>query len=166
MLADGKSEERQLDLHDVFGTIPPPTPEDDPDVHERYAEIVAGKATGLGGDRYYGYENNLLDKVKQSFRDFGFDPVACNVNFHQGLFEDTVKAEGPVALAHIDGDWYESVKVCLDRLAPNLAVGGVMVIDDYGSWSGCTKAIDEFLASPPVQVKCSWARRLHITRVR
>lgn len=95
----------------------------------------------------------------------GVDSVARNVSFHKGLFEDTIKAEGPVALAHIDGDWYESVKVCLDRLAPNLAVGGVMVIDDSGSWSGCTKAIDEFLAAPPVPVKCSWARRLHITRV-
>ena len=165
VIAHAKARARQLDLHDVFGTIPPPSTEDDPDVHQRYADILNGKATGLGGEKYYGYEDNLLDKVKRSFRDLGVDPIACNVNFHKGLFEDTIKAEGPVALAHIDGDWYESVKVCLDRLAPNLSVGGVMVIDDYGSWSGCTKAIDEFLAAPLVPVKCSWARRLHITRV-
>lgn len=165
MMTHAKARDRQLDLHDVFGTIPSPSVEDDPDMHQRYAEILDGKAAGLGGEKYYGYEDNLLDKVKQSFRNLGIDPVAFNVNFHQGLFEDTIKAEGPVALAHIDGDWYESVKVCLDRLAPNLAIGGVMIIDDYGSWSGCTKAIDEFLAAPPVAVKCSWARRLHITRV-
>lgn len=165
VMGSAKARGRQLDLHDVFGTIPPPSVEDDPDVHARYAEIIDGKATGIGGEKYYGYENDLLKKVKESFRDFGLDPVACNIHFHQGLFEDTIRSDGPVALAHIDGDWYESVRVCLDRLAPSLSVGGVMVIDDYGSWSGCTKAVDEFLAAPPVPVECSWARRLHIRRV-
>lgn len=68
----------------------------------------------------------------------------------KGLFEETIRPTEPIALAHIDGDWYESVEVCLERVWPVLAVGGPMVIDDYAHWSGCRSAVDEFLASNPM----------------
>jgi asparagine synthase (glutamine-hydrolysing) len=65
----------------------------------------------------------------------------------KGLFQDTMHFAEPVALAHVDGDWYESVMTCLTRLDPVLVPGGVMVIDDYDAWSGCRAAVDEFLGT-------------------
>ncbi len=65
------------------------------------------------------------------------------------MFQDTITGDEPVALAHIDGDWYESVRTCLERIGPRLSPGGVMVIDDYFYWSGCRTAVDEFLAKHP-----------------
>jgi hypothetical protein len=64
----------------------------------------------------------------------------------KGLFEDTVpKAEVKrIAVLHLDGDWYSSVKVCLDHLYDRVSPGGIIQIDDYGHWSGARQAVHEF----------------------
>ena len=69
----------------------------------------------------------------------------------QGWFEDTVAAEGPdkIAYLHIDGDWYESTKVCLEAFWPRVVPGGTVAVDDYGWWPGCKRAVDEFFAGLP-----------------
>lgn len=64
--------------------------------------------------------------------------------FHETLPETRVP---PIALLHIDADWYGSVKVVLDTLFDRVVAGGYVVIDDYGRWEGCTRAVDEFLAA-------------------
>ena len=35
---------------------------------------------------------------------------------------------------------------CLERIAPRLATGGLLIIDDYDAWSGCRRAVDEYFA--------------------
>ncbi|MBL9148828.1 MAG: class I SAM-dependent methyltransferase [Phycisphaerae bacterium] len=67
----------------------------------------------------------------------------------KGWFQNTVPVTQPkqIAILRLDGDWYESTKVCLDHLYPLVAKGGAIVIDDYGDWEGCKKAVDEYLAS-------------------
>lgn len=49
-----------------------------------------------------------------------------------------------VAFLRLDTDFYASTKIELQVLYPRLIVGGAMVIDDYGSWDGCRKAVDEY----------------------
>lgn len=51
---------------------------------------------------------------------------------------------GKIALLHIDGDWYASVKVCLEELYDAVVPGGFILFDDYGYWPGCKRAVDEF----------------------
>jgi hypothetical protein len=71
------------------------------------------------------------------------------VKFHAGWFEDTLRdaanPPGPIALMRLDGDWYSSTKICLDRLYPDVSPNGVVVIDDYGHFAGCRRAVDEFV---------------------
>ena len=88
----------------------------------------------------------------------------CIVNFPNTSFQDTVHIDQPVALAHIDGDWYESVMTCLQRIEPHLAEGGVMVIDDYDAWSGCRTAVDEYFADKMDRYRFKHQARLHIIR--
>ncbi len=71
------------------------------------------------------------------------------VHLHKGLFEDTLKPAWPIALAHIDCDWYEPVKLCLERIGPHLQYGARVVLDDYFDYGGCKKATDEFLDTMP-----------------
>ncbi len=146
LLAQMKPARTPLDLHDVFGLIPPPGNHDGPDAHERYAVIAAGTSPGIGGDPYYGYESDLLLKVKENLRAFDVEPDTGTVRCVPGLFEHTLHPDGPVALAHIDCDWYDSVRVCIERLGPALAPGGIIVFDDYSSYSGCRRAVDEWRA--------------------
>ena len=137
-----KSNTRKLNVYDVFDMIPPPSDADGPDVQERYQDIKEGKSKGIKVDLYYGYEKNLLEKVKQNLNDFGL--LNCNINLIKGLYEDTLLLNEPVAFAHIDCDWYSSVMLSLKQIEPNLSNGGVMIIDDYYNWSGCKKAVDEY----------------------
>ena len=51
----------------------------------------------------------------------------------------------PVAIAHVDVDWYHPVMTSLRRIVPRLVAGGSVIIDDYHDWGGCRKATDEFL---------------------
>lgn len=145
LITKTKQPERLLRVYDVFGMIPPPTKEDTADVHERYKTIVEGKSTGIAGDPYYGYEDDLYSKVVSNFKAFDAAPDESQVELIKGLLQDTLWVTGPVALAHVDVDWYEPVMTCLERIYPMLSVGGSIILDDYHDWGGCRKATDEFL---------------------
>lgn len=73
------------------------------------------------------------------------------VKIHRGWFHETFPEVdvSPVALAHIDCDFYEPTRLCLEKWYPALAPGGIMQFDDYASFSGCRQAVDEFIAAHP-----------------
>lgn len=123
-MAAAKDPARPMRVHDVFGMIPPPTAKDGQDVIERYESIADGRSRGLSEDVYYGYRDDLLGEVTDSFARHGVEVGENSVELVQGLFEDTITGDEPVALAHVDGDWYESTMTCLTRLAPRLVPGG------------------------------------------
>ena len=125
-----KSMEREFRCYDVFAMIPPPSEHDGVDVHARYAEIASGKSIGLKGDIYYGYQENLLATVENNFSQCGFPVDEHSVCLIKGLYQDTLHIDTPVILAHIDCDWYDSVKLCLERITPYIVSGGMMIIDD------------------------------------
>ena len=144
VMTAAKDPARSLGVYDVFEMIPPPTEEDDEDVHKRYEIIKSGKAKGLGGKAYYGYRDDLYEAVEQAFSDEGYPINKNSVSLIKGLVQDTLAPEGPVALAHIDVDWYEPVMTCLERIEPLLSPGGYLVLDDYLIWSGSRKATDAY----------------------
>jgi len=65
----------------------------------------------------------------------------------KGWFNETVPKllTGPIAVLHLDGDFYESTKVCFTHFYPKLIKGGLLILDDYGHWPGARKATDEYL---------------------
>lgn len=133
--------------YDVFGMIPPPSEQDEVDSHDRYASIEAGESQGIGGDEYYGYQENLYEVVVGNFKNFGLTVDGEKICLHKGLFSDTLSLtdQDRIVLAHIDCDWYEPVKFCLEKIADHLVTDGVIIIDDYNDYAGCRKATDEFL---------------------
>lgn len=135
--------------YDVFDMIPPPSERDGKDTHERYEVIKNGQSQGIGGDRYYGYEENLYDKVVQSFQDFGLEVDGQKIILEKGLFEDTVSfaPTDKLSLAHIDCDWYDPVRFCMETVSPILSKGGVIILDDYNDYGGCRDAATDVLAA-------------------
>ena len=164
VMAAAKSPERPMKVYDVFGMIPPPSDQDGADVHERYETITSGQARGPGGETYYGYRNDLYAEVEASFARLGVPTAERHVELIQGLFEDTIQLDEPVALAHLDGDWYESTMTCLTRIAPLVVPGGRIVLDDYYAWSGCRKAVDEYFTGRE-GFRLEHGARLHVVRV-
>jgi asparagine synthase (glutamine-hydrolysing) len=146
LIASAKNPDRRFSVHDVFGMIPPPGPRDPEDVHRRYETIKSGQARGLAGQSYYGYRDGLRGEVERNFRRHGIHAEKNRVEFIEGLVQDTLQVRESVAFAHIDVDWHDPVKVCLERIHPHLATGGCVILDDYDDWGGCRKAVEDFLA--------------------
>jgi len=166
LISRKKTKSRPFLIYDVFGQIPPPSSKDPQDVHDRYRTILEGASVGIDGDRYYGYEINLYEIVQLNLRSFGVHPEENNIKMIQGMIQDTMFISDPVSFAHIDVDWYDPVMVCLQRIVPNLVIGGSIVIDDYNDWGGCRMAVDEYFESVSGDFAfCDTAGSLKITRV-
>ena len=77
----------------------------------------------------------------------GYDPQF--IHFHKGWFQHTLPEQHgdieKIAILRIDADWYASTKLSLDYLFDKVISGGFVIIDDYGAYDGCRKAVDEFL---------------------
>ena len=133
--------------YDVFGMIPPPGPKDDARSHERYDEIRSGRSQGLGGETYYGYLDDLYERVCRTMDEYGYPVDGRRVFLHPGLFEETIDPLEltPIAFAHIDCDWYEPVLHCLLSIRHRLMPGARIVLDDYNDYGGCRSAVDAFL---------------------
>jgi hypothetical protein len=120
--------DKRVHVFDTFEGLPPPTAAD-PD----YASAMewVGKCRGD------------LDDVQKLFDALGVLPRAV---FVKGTFDKTVPCGGPprIALLHLDADWYDSTRVCLDHLWDRVSPGGIVQVDDYGTWKGCRRAVDEF----------------------
>jgi len=143
-------EERELWLYDTFAGMTEPTAEDthlrphDYDVHERWRGEQAGTVNT--------WAYAPLDAVTDAMASTGYQ--AQLVRYIVGPVEETIPAQMPnqIALLRLDTDWYESTKHELEHLFPRLVQGGVLIIDDYGTWGGCRRAVDEYVASHHVRL--------------
>lgn len=160
-----KAKTRKLEVYDTFAMIPPPTTNDEQDSIKRYQEILDGTAKGIQNDRYYGYEDDLLEKVIDNFNRFGIATLENQISFHKGYFEDTLKISQPVALAHIDCDWYESIITTLKQIVPMLSTNGMIIIDDYLDWHGAKKAVDEYFTDKLDTFRFSYHPQLVIKKI-
>ncbi len=71
-----------------------------------------------------------------------------NIIYVEGKVEETLNENIPekISLLRLDTDFYESTKKELEILYPKIQSGGVIIIDDYGHWKGCKKAVDEYFS--------------------
>lgn len=151
ILAENRNNKRFIGF-DLFGTIPAPTSEKDDELSiQRYKVIASGQSQGIDGDVYYGYRDDLLAHVTDSFAKHGVKVDGRDVELVQGLFENTLPLTevSSISMAHLDCDWYDPVKLCLNYCRERIQVGGIIVVDDYYDYGGCRVAIDEFLAANP-----------------
>jgi O-methyltransferase len=51
----------------------------------------------------------------------------------------------------LDGDLYESTKICLEYLFPKIVKGGYLAIDDY-ALTGCRLAVTEYLEKQNIKL--------------
>lgn len=87
---------------------------------------------------------STLDYVKKNMHRIGYENK--NINYIKGLVEQTLIDTKPekISLLRLDTDFYESTKAELEHLYPKLEAGGILLIDDYGHWKGCKKAVDDY----------------------
>jgi len=127
---------RQVHLFDSFEGLPP-------------AREIDGKEalrwqTDTTSSGYY--DNCTAD---ESFANASMQRTGhTNFKLWKGWFEETLpKYDGnKIAILRLDGDWYDSIKICLKELFPKLVEEGLVILDDYHTWDGCTKAVHDYLS--------------------
>lgn len=140
MLARIMSPQRKCWLYDTFdGMTVPDAKLDIKRSGERAIDRYnAKKAGGIKWDAI------SLGEVREGFNKLG---LIDKCNFVIGPIEETVcNAVSPksISILRLDVDWYAPTKAALEALYPLVSEYGFLIVDDYGHWMGCQKAVDEF----------------------
>lgn len=154
------SARRHLHLFDSFKGIPEPDESIDGEKAMRDVKAAGGGAKGrlvsvkgffkkhADGDGTLEANRHLLESV------IGYDPFF--IHYYKGWFQDTlpkaIDTVGDIAILRLDGDWYASTKVCLEYLYDKVVSKGFVIIDDYGYYEGCKKAVNEFMSKRKINV--------------
>lgn len=130
------SKKRNLWLFDSFEGLPLPGELDGNIERKSYTE---------------GWNRGDIGKVKMVFHKLGL-PLE-NVRIIPGWFDVTLRAApiNTIAVLHIDADWYDSVKVTLEIFYDRVVPGGFIVLDDYGYWHGCERALADYFAEHQIE---------------
>jgi len=124
---------RKIYGFDVFGKFPKPKNQSDKSFLKKWE-----KSAGDGID------------VKE-LNDILLDKKFSNFELVKGEVKKTIpnlikqKPSLKISLLHLDMDIYEPTKFVLNKLFPYIVKGGIILIDDYNTVFGATKATDEFL---------------------
>jgi len=81
---------------------------------------------------------------------------AKNFKLIKGWFSDSLPKysfDEKIAILRLDGDWYDSTIDCLTSLYDKVNKGGVIIIDDYYVWDGCSKAVHDYLSKKGLTAK-------------
>jgi O-methyltransferase len=84
------------------------------------------------------------ETVEHNFRRYGL--LDGQVKFLEGWFSETLPT-APIdrlAVLRLDGDLYESTMDALTPLYPKLEPGGFVIVDDYGDFDTCRRAISDY----------------------
>ena len=129
---------REYILFDSFEGLPPATPIDGTDALDWQRNV--DDAT---------YHNNCTADETWATRAMVF-AGAQSFQLVKGWFHMTLPSyhpPQPIALLRLDADWYESTMLCLQALFDHVAVGGLLIVDDYNTWDGCSRAVHQFLSN-------------------
>jgi O-methyltransferase len=147
---------RDLYLFDTFEGMSEPSEHD-----RRHDGRTAAQLLAASDRSARVWAEASLDDVRDGFTQVPYP--AERIHYVPGTVEETVPGQAPeqIALLRLDTDWYESTKHELEHLYDRLVPGGVLIIDDYGSWQGSKLATDEFMATvekPPLMLRAGTGR--------
>lgn len=126
--------ERRVHLFDSFAGIPKPGPHD----YELRSNVGGESACSLEDVQGNMQRWGIPDKLLVYWRgDFASTTWAAS---GEGVSNQVHK----IALLRLDGDLYESTRVCMEHLYRLVSPGGYVIVDDF-NLSGCRKAVMEFM---------------------
>ena len=116
--------------------------------------------------------------LKKILRNAGFPKTFIEeINIVKGFFSKTTKNTDikKIAIMHLDGDLYHSVKDPLDNLSNKIIKGGLVVVDDFilnkkivkeDFWPGARKAVEDFMkVNKKFRVKESISGNPYLTKL-
>lgn len=153
ILAINNITDRKLILYDTYEGMSEPT-EKDRDYAGHSAAVLLKNSSIEVQESVWCYSS--FEEVKKTLSLSGLPDD--NIIMIKGKVEDTIPSQVPakeIALLRLDTDWYESTKHELKHLFPMLTKNGALIIDDYGHWDGCRKAVDEYISENNLSILLS-----------
>ena len=125
----------------------------DPETMQRYWKTMANSSWRMPYRMKNMFVQRGLDEVKDAFARYNL--LDDQVTFVEGWFKDTLPGLSQqldkLAVLRADGDFYSSTQDILNNLYSKLVDGGYCIIDDYGGFNECRRAVDEFRASHAIK---------------
>lgn len=137
---------RNIYLYDTFEGMTEPGKEDFSELRGQSYKEVLGKWKYFQRDGFNIWGYAPVDTVREYLKSTGY-PME-RFHFVKGDVRETLPNDfhNKIALLRLDTDWYELTKHELDHLYGSLSRCGILICDDYITWIGARKAVDEFFA--------------------
>lgn len=132
-------QDRKIYLYDTFEGMPEPSLKDTKIRNSEDPKKIWETEKKKGG-----WCAVSLEEVRKNLQTTNY--TSENLIFIKGMVEDTIPKTSPekIALLRLDTDFYNSTYHEFVNLYPKLEKGGVLIIDDYGSWKGSREATDQY----------------------
>lgn len=137
---------RDLYLYDTFEGPPPPSEEDaekDPDHFAPDRRMAPSEIPPA-------LQTLPFDEIDRALLETKYPKE--RIHYVVGDVQDTIPRTVPnqIAILRLDTDRYSSTRHELEHLYPLVSHGGILIIDDYASFSGARAATDEYFESQGV----------------
>ena len=133
---------RKIIGFDIFGKFPNTSFEEDKPFLKTFFDTA--------GDQSIAKEK--LKEIFQHKKIDNFELIKGDINITVPKYVEK-NPQMRISLLHIDTDIYEPALTVLKYMYARVVKGGVIVFDDYGTFPGETKAVDEFFADKHVIIK-------------
>jgi O-methyltransferase len=140
--------------YDTFEGVPTPTDRDIASDGKLLKDTYKEK---LKINDVSGWNNNSLDYVKRIYSENTKNNN--NLTLIKGKVEETLQIKENLAenisLLRIDLELYEATKFSIEKLVPNIVNGGILIVDNYSSYSGVKDAFDEYFKNSKYKIHFS-----------
>lgn len=157
--------DKKIYLYDTFSGMPEPSEFDIKLKTGMTQDDVRKKWESMQKDGYNEWCYGNLESVRKLVFSTGY-PID-KFHFVVGDVVETLQyaAHEKIAFCRLDTDWYESTRYLIQYVYPRVSRGGVVAIDDYGSWAGARKATDDYLKTlefKPLLVRTGYTERVFV----
>ncbi|MFT4304533.1 MAG: TylF/MycF/NovP-related O-methyltransferase [Candidatus Woesearchaeota archaeon] len=139
----GNAYSHKLIGFDIFGDFPQTNYKDDEKYRDKFIESA-------------GIESISKEQLEEVLQNKGTN---SNIELIKGDISRTVPQyvlDNPhlkISLLNLDTDIYEPAVTILEHLWPRIVKGGILILDDYGTFPGETKAVDDFFKDKNIRIQ-------------
>jgi Macrocin-O-methyltransferase (TylF) len=128
---------------DVFGPFPETAFEPDWPMRDRFIAAAGDQSIGL---------DQMMEVLKHKRCDRYVELVEGNICATVPRYVQD-HPELKISLLNLDTDIYEPAAVILEHLYPRIERGGILILDDYGTFPGETKAVDDYFRGTGARIR-------------
>lgn len=134
---------KKIIAFDIFGKFPNTKFSKDKDFREKFIEAAGSESIS---------KKQLMEVLKHKGTD-------KNVELIQGDITKTVPKylekhpELKISILNLDTDIYEPAVTILENFYKHISKGGILILDDYATFPGETKAVDDFFKNKKIKIQ-------------